>query len=254
MTVHDGVLECKTAIITGGARGMGLEIAEWLIHDGARVCLLDINGEGVENAARLLRERGADAIGVQCDVSSLDAFTNAYQRAKSAFGEIDLLVNNAGWSPNKPFIETSVEEWTTIIGINFLGVLNGCKVVLDDMISLGRGRIINIASDAARVGTPREAVYAGAKAGVIGFSKSLAAEVAKYTITVNVVCPGTTDTPLLQGLLSKEQIDRRMKSNPMGRIGQPEDVAAAVSFFASKASGYITGQVLSVNGGISRVG
>lgn len=247
-------LKCSTALVTGAARGIGFQIASSLARDGARVCLADLNSEGAQKAADALCRQGADAMGVECDVSSLESFSSAHAAAKEAFGDIDLLVNNAGWSPNKPFTETSVEEWSSIIGINFLGVLNGCKVVLGDMINLGRGRIINIASDAARVGTPREAVYAGAKAGVIGFSKSLAAEVAKYSITVNVVCPGTTDTPLLQGLLSAEQLERRMKANPMGRIAKPEDIAAAVSFFAGDASGYITGQVLSVNGGISRVG
>jgi 2-hydroxycyclohexanecarboxyl-CoA dehydrogenase len=122
------------------------------------------------------------------------------------------------------------------------------------MTARGGGRIVNIASDAARIGTPREAVYAGAKAAVIGFSKSLAAEVARHGITVNVVSPATVDTPLLRGMLTSDQIERRQKANPMGRLGTPEDVAGAVVFFASPRAAYVTGQVLSVNGGVVRVG
>lgn len=247
-------LQCKTAIVTGGASGMGFEIAKWLLREGAKVALFDINDEAVKRAAKELSDSGDQVIGVTCDVASLSNFETAYGMAVNSLGPVDLLINNAGWSPNKPFIETTVEEWERIIGINYLGVLNGCKTALGQMIELRRGRVINIASDAARVGTPREAVYAGAKAAVIGFSKSLAAEVAKYGITVNVVCPGSTDTPLLKDLLTQDQLDRRIKANPMGRIGRPEDIAAAVMFFAGQSSEYITGQVLSVNGGISRVG
>lgn len=247
-------LSCKTAIVTGAAQGIGLEIARWLASDGAQVALLDINAEGAEVAAKAMRDDGFQAVGIRCDVSSLDSFTTAYGVVAESLGTVDLLVNNAGWSPNAPFLDTSVEQWEQIIGINYLGVLNGCKVVLAGMVELGRGRIINIGSDAARIGTPREAVYAGAKAAVIGFSKSLAAETARHGITVNVVCPATTDTPLVRGLLTDEQMAKRLKANPMGRIGQPSDIAAAVSFFAKDSSGYITGQVISVNGGIVRVG
>ena len=137
----------------------------------------------------------------------------------------------------------------------FAGRRNGDKLspLVTDIEARG-GRIVSIASDAARVGTPREAVYAGAKAAIMGFSKSLAAEVARHGITVNVVSPATVDTPLLRGMLTPEQIERREKANPMGRLGRPEDVAAAVLFFASPRAGYITGQVLSVNGGVVRAG
>ena len=247
-------LECKVAIITGGASGMGLEIGRWLLDNGAGVALFDLDGDAAARAAAGLASPGRKAIGVACDVANLGDFERAYRDTTDLLGPPDLLVNCAGWSSNRPFVETDAEEWERTVGVNYVGVLNGCSTVLGKMIELRRGRVISIASDAARVGTPREAVYAGAKAAVIGFSKSLAAEVARFGITVNVICPGSTDTPLLRDMLTEEQIERRVKANPMGRIGKPEDVANAVLFFARSSSGYITGQVLSVNGGISRVG
>ena len=247
-------VECKVAIITGGARGMGVEIGRWLVESGVSVALFDLDGAAAVRAAEELGNSGGKTAGITCDVGNLESFEKAYEEVTELFGPADLLVNCAGWSSNRPFVETDAAEWARTIAVNYVGVLNGCKTVLGKMIELRRGRVVNIASDAARVGTPREAVYAGAKAGVIAFSKSIAAEVARYGITVNVVCPGSTDTPLLRDMLSQEQIDRRIKANPMGRIGEPEDIANAVMFFARRSSGYITGQVLSVNGGISRVG
>ena len=165
-----------------------------------------------------------------------------------------MLVNNAGWTPNEPFATSAPETLERVIAVNFMGVLNCARAALGPMIAGRAGRIVSIASDAARVGTPREAVYAGAKAAIIGFSKSLAAEVARHAITVNVVSPATVDTPLLRGMLTPDQIERREKANPMGRLGRPEDVAAAVLFFASPGAAYVTGQVLSVNGGVVRAG
>jgi 2-hydroxycyclohexanecarboxyl-CoA dehydrogenase len=170
------------------------------------------------------------------------------------WGALDILVNNVGWTPNEPFAASVPPTWRRIIDLNYVSTLNCTHAALAAMVARGGGRIVNIASDAARVGTPREAVYAGAKAAVIGFSRSLAAEVARHGITVNVVSPATVDTPLLRGLLTAEQIERRQKANPMGRLGTPGDVAAAVVFFASPRAAYVTGQVLSVNGGVVRVG
>jgi 2-hydroxycyclohexanecarboxyl-CoA dehydrogenase len=172
----------------------------------------------------------------------------------AAFARLDVLVNNAGWTPNEPFAGSSPETWRKVVDVNYLGVLNCTRAALRTMVPAQQGRIVSIGSDAGRIGTPREAVYAGAKAAVVGFSKSLAAEVARHGITVNVVSPATVDTPLLRGMLSAEQIERREKANPMGRLGRPEDVAAAVLFFASPNAAYVTGQVLSVNGGVVRAG
>jgi 2-hydroxycyclohexanecarboxyl-CoA dehydrogenase len=178
----------------------------------------------------------------------------AVKEVVQRWGALDILVNNVGWTPNEPFVVSAPATWRRIVDVNYVGTLNCTHAALAAMAARGGGRIVNIASDAARIGTPREAVYAGAKAAVIGFSKSLAAEVARQGITVNVVSPATVDTPLLRGMLTPDQIERRQKANPMGRLGTPADVAAAVVFFASPQAGYVTGQVLSVNGGVVRVG
>src|SRR5262249_16364765 len=185
------------------------------------------------------------------DAARVDAATG---EVVATFGRLDVLVNNAGWTPNEPFAGSASDTWRRIVDVNYIGVLNCARAALAHMVPRRGGRIVSLASDAGRVGPPREAVYGGAKAAVIGFSKSLAAEVARHGIPVNVVSPATVDTPLLRGMLTAEQIERREKANPMGRLGRPEDVAAAVLFFASPGAGYVTGQVLSVNGGVVRAG
>lgn len=244
----------RVAVVAGGARGIGLEIVRQILEQGHRVALLDISDENLAGAQASIGEDGANLLLMKCDITIGSAVEAAVGRVAQELGTVEILVNCAGWSPNKPFIEMPEDEYSRIIAINYVGVLNLCRSTLPQMQQRGWGRIVNIGSDAARVGTPREAVYAGAKAAVIGFSKSLSAEVARAGVTVNVVCPGTTDTPLLRAVLSDDQIERRMKANPSGRIGRPEDIAGAVMYFVSENAGYINGQVLSVNGGITRVG
>lgn len=244
----------RTALVTGGARGIGAAIAGMFAAEGVQVAVLDIDAVSAEQTTKTLLAAGATAFGVVADITDRDSFRQAFSKVENELGPVDILVNNAGWTPNTPFIDMTESEWAKVININYLGTLHGCRIALDSMIANRSGRIINISSDAARVGTPKESVYAGAKAAVIGFSKSLAVEVAGQGITVNVVCPGTTGTTLLRSMLTDEQMQRRLKANPMGRIGVPEDVAAAVLFFSSPAASYITGQVLSVNGGMTRVG
>ena len=213
-----------------------------------------MNLTAARDVATVIKAGGRRALPLEVDVTDHARVLAAVKEVAAAFGHLDLLVNNAGWTPNEPFAGSAPETWRQIVAVNYLGVLNCSHAVLPVMVPARRGRIISNASDAARVGTPREAVFAGAMAAVIGFSKSLAAEVARYGITVNVVSPATVDTPLLRGMLTDEQIERREKANPMGRLGRPEDVAAAVLYFASPGAGYVTGQVLSVNGGVVRVG
>ena len=247
-------LDGQAAIVTGGGQGIGRGIALALADEGVAVALFDVNAPAAGAVAAEIRARGRRAIALEVDVTDLARVEAATTDVVATFGRLDVLVNNAGWTPNEPFAGSAPETWRKIVDVNYLGALNCTRAALAAMVPRRGGRIVSIASDAARVGTPREAVYAGAKAAIIGFSKSLAAEVARHGITVNVVSPATVDTPLLRGMLTPEQIERREKANPMGRLGRPEDVAAAVVFFASPGAGYVTGQVLSVNGGVVRAG
>jgi 2-hydroxycyclohexanecarboxyl-CoA dehydrogenase len=244
----------RSAIVTGGGQGIGRGIALALASAGADVAILDTNATAARAVAGEVGERGRRGLALAVDVADPAAVEAATRDVMTAFGRLDVLVNNVGWTPNEPFVDSAPATWERIIALNYVATLHCTRAALAVMIPARHGRIISIASDAARIGTPREAVYAGAKAAVIGFSKALAAEVARYGITVNVVSPATVDTPLLRGMLTAEQIERREKANPMGRLGRPEDVAAAVAFFASPEAAYVTGQVLSVNGGVVRVG
>ena len=248
------MLDGRIAIVTGAAQGIGRGIAEALAADGAAVALFDVNLAAASEVALAIGAAGRRALALPVDVTDAARVELAVKDVVHRWGGLDILVNNVGWTPNEPFATSAPPTWRRIVDVNYVGTLNCTHAALAAMVARGGGRIVNIASDAARIGTPREAVYAGAKAAVIGFSKSLAAEVARHGITVNVVSPATVDTPLLRGMLTQDQIDRRQKANPMGRLGTPADIAAAVAFFASPRAGYVTGQVLSVNGGVVRVG
>ena len=243
-----------TAIVTGAARGIGRGIALALAAEGADVAIFDTDASAAMEVAAVIRATGRRALALDVDVTEPRRVDSATAEIGTAWGRVDVLVNNVGWTPNEPFVDSKPETWRRIVDVNYVGALNCTHAVLPIMLEQRSGRIVSVASDAARVGTPREAVYAGAKAAIIGFSKSLAAEVARHGITVNVVSPATVDTPLLRFMLTAEQIERRRQANPMGRLGRPEDVAAAVVFFVSPRAGYVTGQVLSVNGGVVRAG
>lgn len=244
----------RVAVVSGAARGIGFETARQLLALGHKVALIDIDAVCLDAAAKSLDEFKDRIFPVQCDITILEEVKSAVDKIAKALGRIEILVNCAGWGVNRVFLEMDDEEIERIVNINFTSVLVLTRAVLPDMTNGGWGRIVNISSDAARVGTPREATYSGAKAAVVAFSKALCAEVARHGVTVNVVCPGTTDTPLLHAVLTPEQIERRAAANPSRRLGQPGDVAAAVLFFTSEAAGFVNGQVLSVSGGITRVG
>jgi 2-hydroxycyclohexanecarboxyl-CoA dehydrogenase len=246
----------KVAIVTGAANGIGLAIATRLAAEGAKVGLADIQIEAAERAAAKIRESGAGAIAVKLDVSSLDQAVAAADQVERELGPIDILVNNAGWDVVRPFVETDPELWDKLIAINYRGPLNCCKAIAPRMQSRGGGKIVSISSDAARVGSTGEAVYAGCKAAIIGFSKTLARELARYRINVNVVCPGPTETALLKDAMAGREkvLEAMARGIPFRRLGQPEDLAGAVAFFASSDSDFVTGQVLSVSGGLTMVG
>jgi 2-hydroxycyclohexanecarboxyl-CoA dehydrogenase len=246
----------KVAIVTGAAQGIGRAIAMRLAQEGAKVAIADINDSGAAQTAREISAVGAQAIAVKLDVTSLEQAVAAVEKVERELGPIDILVNNAGWDKVEPFVENTPETWDRVIAINFRGPLNCCKAVIPGMQAHAHGKIVTISSDAGRVGSMGEAVYAGCKAGLIGFSKTLARELARYNINVNVVCPGPTETALLRTAMADRPgvLAAMAKSIPMRRLGQPEDLAGAVAFFASSDSDYATGQVLSISGGLTMAG
>ena len=234
------------ALVTGGAGGIGRAVVAALSAAGRRVAAGDIAEGAVGDAA----------LAVRLDVTDRASVEAAIGRVEDELGPIEILVNTAGWDEFHPFLETAEEFWDRIIELNYKGCLRVCRRVVPGMVEREYGRVVNISSDAARVGSSMEAVYAGAKAAQVAFGKTLAREVARRGVTVNSVCPGPTETPLLEGLLgageaSAKMVDALRKAVPMRRLGKPEDVAAAVAFLASEEAGYITGQTLSVSGGLT---
>jgi 2-hydroxycyclohexanecarboxyl-CoA dehydrogenase len=239
----------RVALVTGAGSGIGRAIAVRLFADGCSVAAADLNAEGA--AATAAGAEGITAFAV--DVADQGSVEALVRDVAEAIGPPAVLVNCAGWDEFHPFLETDRPFWDRIVAINYLGVVALSHAVAPLMIDAGGGRVVNIASDAGRVGSTGEAVYAGAKGGVIAFSKSLAREVARHGITVNAVCPGPADTPLFQAF--PERIRQSLqRSIPLGRLAEPDDVAHAVSFFASPGAGYVTGQVLSVSGGLTMHG
>lgn len=243
----------KIAVVTGGASGISLATAQKLAAGGAKVCIGDIAREKGEAAAAAIRGKGQSAEYFSLDLTdyaSIKAFAAAVLQR---FGQVDILVNGAGWSKNTPFVQTDDAFWEKVLNLNFIGPMRLTKLLLPKMIEGKWGRIVNISSDAGRVGSLGETVYSGAKAGLIGFTKSLAREGARYNITVNCVCPGPTDTPLLAEVEQK-YLDAFVKAIPMRRFGKPEEIADAVVFFTSPQADYVTGQILSVSGGLTMAG
>ncbi len=246
----------KVAIVTGAAQGIGRAIATRLATEGARVAIADIQEEVANTTAQELRAAGCTAVAVKLDVTSLASAQAAAEKVAQEFGGIDVLVNNAGWDKLEPFIESTPETWDKVIAINFRGVIHCCKAVIPQLQSRGGGKIVSIASDAGRVGSMGEAVYSGCKGAIIAFSKTLARELARNNINVNVVCPGPTKTALLHGVMDKQPkvLDAMKRGIPMRRLGQPQDLAGAVAFLASADADYVTGQVISGRGGLTMVG
>ncbi|HXJ36520.1 MAG TPA: SDR family oxidoreductase [Candidatus Eisenbacteria bacterium] len=246
------------AFVTGAGRGIGRAIALRLATAGIAVGVTDVDAASADAVAGEIRRAGGRALGAAGDVTSLDAMRGAVRAVEQGLGAIDALVNNAGWDKMELFLDNDPALWDRLIAINYKGVLNTTRAVLEGMAARGSGRVVSIASDAGRVGSTGEAVYSGCKAGIIGFSKALAREVAAKGITVNVVCPGPTDTALLAEVGATPRgakiVAAMHRAIPLGRIGQPEDVVGAVAFLVSDEAAFVTGQVLSVSGGLSMVG
>ena len=246
----------RVALVTGAAQGIGSAIATRLAEEGAKVAIADIQEDVAAKTAAALKSAGLQAMAITLDVTRLDSAIAAVATVERELGPIDILVNNAGWDKLEPFVESTPDTWERVIAINFRGVLNCCKAVIPGMQARGGGRIVSISSDAGRVGSLGEAVYSGCKAGIIAFSKTLARELARNKINVNVVCPGPTETALLRGVMEKQPkvIEAMLRGIPMRRLGQPQDLAGAVAFFASPDADYATGQVISISGGLTMAG
>jgi 2-hydroxycyclohexanecarboxyl-CoA dehydrogenase len=246
-------IDNRLAVITGAASGIGRATAGAFARAGARLVLADIDEANGAKAAAELRAEGHVADYLQVDLTNAESVAGFAARVQERFGTPDVIVNGAGWGKTHPFWEGSPELWARVIALNFVGPMQLVKALLPAMIERKSGRIVNIASDAGRVGSMGETVYSGAKGGLIAFTKSLAREVARYQINVNCVCPGPTDTPLMAAVPDgvKEALT---KAIPFRRLGKPEEVADAILFFASDRSRYITGQVLSVSGGLTMAG
>lgn len=244
----------RVALVTGGARGIGAAIADALAADGWSVAIGDLDGRAASSTAATIAEaRGPSVRGFRTDVADLASVRRSVDETEAELGPVEALVNNAGIDVVKPFVDSTEDEWDRIIAVNLRGTIGCCRAVLDGMIERRSGRIVSIGSDAGRVGSSGEAVYSATKGGVIAFTKALAREVARHGVRVNCVCPGPTETALLDQLAAySEKLHTGLtRAIPLGRTAQPADIAPAVAFLVSDDARYITGQTLSVSGGLT---
>ena len=252
-------LNGKTTIVTGGGGGIGGATCRRFAAEGAHVAVFDMNLAAAQKVAEDIVAAGGVAQAFQCDITDRAQVDAAVAAAEAQLGPIAVLVNNAGWDVFKPFVKTVPAEWDKLIAINLTGALHMHHAVLPGMVARNHGRIVNIASDAARGGSSGEAVYSACKGGLVALSKTLAREHARHNITINVVCPGPTDTALLAGVAEGARdpaklIEAFRSAIPLGRLGQPDDLASAIAFFGSDDASFITGQVISVSGGLTMHG
>ncbi len=243
----------QVAMIQGGTMGRAIGLA--LAAEGATIAVCDLDGAAAHALANEIEQGGGRACAGQVDTSDLVQVTGFVQMILDRFRRLDLLVNNAGWNYQQPFLENTPELWERVLNVNLRGPIHCCRAALEAMVPKQRGKIVNIASDAGRVGSTGDVVYSAAKAGVIGLTKALAREAAAHGITVNCVCPGPTETPLLWTAREKNPrlVEALVRSIPLRRAAQPTDIAHAVLFLASDHADYVTGQTLSVSGGMTMV-
>ena len=253
-------LSGKVVIVTGGAGGIGAAICHRLAEEGANIAIFDLNITAAQGVvAEILNKNIGQAHAYKVDITDAQEVQAPVLAVEQKQGPIDVLINNAGWDHGARFLDTDPSLWQKIIAINLLGPLNLHKSVLNLMSARGKGRVINIASDAGRVGSSGEAVYSACKGGMIAFTKTMAREMARKQININVVCPGPTDTALFRDFAGEGENAEKLKAAltkaiPFGRLGQPEDLAGAVCFLASDDAAFITGQILSVSGGLTMAG
>ena len=249
-------LKDRAAVVTGGASGIGRAIAQALAREGARVAVLDLDEAGARETSAAIERAGGSAAAYRVDITDVGDVDDAIDAIAARWGGLHVLVNCAGWDRPMPFVETTPEFWDKILAVNLRGPLACTRAALRHMIKAEYGKIVTIASDAGRVGSTGEAVYSAAKGGLIAFTKTVAREVARQHINVNCVCPGPSDTPLFQKEFagqSPKLAESLKRVIPWGRLGLPDDVAPAVVFLASDDAGFITGQTLSVSGGLTMV-
>lgn len=253
-------LKGKVVVITGGGGGIGSATCRCFAEEGARVVVADIAAPAAEKVVSAIVAAGGEAIPMVVDLTDHQAVAAKVAEVQASLGPVDVLVNNAGWDFFVPFLKSDPDFWTKIIDINLRSVLNITKPVLASMVARGAaGRIVSVGSDAARVGASGEAVYAACKAGVVAFMKTLAREHARNGITFNTVCPGVTETAMLEAFMEgagdKEKLRKAFtRAVPMGRMGRPDDLPGVILFLSSDDAAFITGQVISVSGGLTMHG
>jgi len=245
----------KTIIVTGAGRGIGRGIALKLAREGANVVIAEMNESDGQSVAKEIADESGRALFLKVDITDRVQVDLMVDKVVSEFDVIDGLVNNAGWDKIENFIDSEEATWEKVLAINLLGPIRCCQAVLKHMIPRKHGKIVNIGSDAGRVGSSGEAVYSAAKGGVISFTKTLAREIARYQINVNCICPGPSDTPLFAEIIGDNPKigEALVKSIPLRRLGKPEDIANAIMFLISNEAQFVTGQTLSVSGGLTMV-
>jgi 2-hydroxycyclohexanecarboxyl-CoA dehydrogenase len=246
-------LKDQNIIVTGAASGIGRAIARRLGEEGAVVGIFDINADGATKLASEMGDAGAKAHSYSVDITSYDAVAKGVAAFEADAGPVDGLVNNAGWDRSEPFLQTDDAVRRKVVDLNLYGPINMCHVVLGGMAERGRGRVVSISSDAGRVGSSGEAVYSACKGGIIAMTKTLAREMARTGITLNTICPGPTDTPLLADVPERLR-EALTRAVPMRRLAQPEDYPGMVAFMLSDDAGFITGQTISISGGLTMHG
>ncbi|MCO5130827.1 MAG: glucose 1-dehydrogenase [Xanthobacteraceae bacterium] len=252
-------LKNRVAIVTGAAGGIGSAICRRFLDEGAHVLAMDVNADALQALAAGLGADESRLYPLAVDIADYAAVKAAVDRGVARFSKLDILVNNAGWDVAKPFLQTDPELWDKIIAINLRGPLNLHKAAMPHMIAGGGGKVVNVASDAGRVGSSGESVYSACKGGLISFSKTIAREYARDNIRVNAVCPGPTDTALLRSFVGDGEFGQKIyeglkRAIPLKRLGQPDDIPGMIAFLSSDDANFITGQVISVSGGLTMAG